>query len=448
MPWRMMLKQTLGLDTPRRRTCLLVAVALTALMVSALVAYSVVELTRFARAEVRRSTLVYAAGQPLTSGIHTRLVDLAGTLGRLGYRETRTRPAEPGQFRRTATAWDLVLRGQEGAGVTRGSRLHLEIRDDRLVRITRDGRDVVAARLEGEVLAGGGDRGEDFRPLRLNEAPRALVNALLAAEDHRFYEHGPFDLRGLARAAWANLRAGRVIQGGSTLTQQLVKSRLLTPRRTVLRKVQEAWLSVLVEWRYSKTEILEAYLNEIYLGQRGPLAIRGVGAAARAYFGKEAHQLTTGEAALLAGMVRAPNTHSPVLNPARAQERRDAILARMQELDTLSGAEYERARREPVRARTWAASGLPAPYFADYVRQELEAQFEDPTARTPAGARIFTTLDPVLQRFAEPAVARGLDRLETGLPRLRRSDGGAPLQAALIALDPATGEIRALVGGA
>src|SRR5262249_52880795 len=158
---------------------------------------------------------------------------------------------------------------------------------------------------------------------RLAEAPKALVDAVLAVEDHRFFEHGALDPRGLARAVWVNLRSAKVAEGGSTLTQQLVKNRLLTPQRTVARKVREAGLASLVEGRYSKSQILEAYLNEVYLGQRGTLAIRGVGAASRAYFGKEVHQLDTAEAALLAGMVRAPNTYSPVLNPGRARERRD-----------------------------------------------------------------------------------------------------------------------------
>jgi penicillin-binding protein 1B len=177
------------------------------------------------------------------------------------------------------------------------------------------------------------------------------------------------------RAVWVNARAGKVTEGGSTITQQLIKNRLLTPDRTMMRKLREAWLATLVEWRYSKSQILEAYLNEIYLGQRGSLAIRGVGATSRAYFAKEAHQLTPGEAALLAGMVRAPNTYSPVLNPERAHQRRDVVLGRMRELKTLDAAAYERARKEPVRALARPRPGQPAPYFTDHARQEVEERF-------------------------------------------------------------------------
>jgi len=420
-----------------RRASAVLALGLAGSMLLALVglgAYSGIELARFERTGTQRTLFIHAAGQVLAPGVHVRLIDLAGALGRLGYAESRTAPSAPAQFRRTPGAWDIVLREDR-------ARIRLETRDERIARVTRDGKDVASAALEGEVLTGGGDQaGEDYRPLRLADAPKVLVDAVLAAEDHRFFEHGALDGRGLARAVWANLRAGRVTQGGSTITQQLVKNRLLTPQRTVMRKLREAWLAVLVEWRYSKPQILEAYLNEVYLGQRGPLAIRGLGAAARAYFSKEAHQLGAGEAALLAGMVRAPNTYSPVLNPARARARRDAVLARMRELGTLDTAAYERARREPVRALARPGPGRTAPYFSDHVRQEMEERFGP-------GARVLTTLDLPLQRFAESAVARGLDQLETRFPRLRRRDPGARLQVALVALDPATGEIRAFVGG-
>ncbi|MGH7335171.1 MAG: PBP1A family penicillin-binding protein [Candidatus Rokuibacteriota bacterium] len=410
--------------------------------------YSWVELARFGRAEQRRTTFVFAAGQHLAPGVHTRLVDLTGTLARLGYTEARTPPAAPGQFRRTASGWDIVLRGQETDSALRGTRIRVEVENDRIARVTRNGQHVGPVTLEAEVLTGGDDRvGEDYRPLGLADTPPLLVDAVLAAEDHRFFEHGALDPRGLARAAWANLREGRTVQGGSTITQQLVKIRLLTPKRTLPRKLQEAWLAILVEARYSKNQILESYLNEIYLGQRGALAIRGVSAAARAYFGKEVHQLTAAEAALLAGMIRAPNTHSPSLNPERARRRRDAVLARMRDLGRLAPGAYDHARGEPLRVLARPAPGQPAPYFADYVRLELEQRFGDEARLGQQNLRVYTTLDLALQRFAENALARGLDRLETGLPRLRRRDPQARIQAALIALDPATGEIRALVGG-
>jgi len=431
---------------PGRRLRLLglAILALLALLTVVIVTYSSVALARFSRVEARRSTLMYAAPQPLVAGLHLRRVDLAGTLARLKYAETRTTPTAPGQYRRVGAAWEIYLRGADGAGAAQLVRL--DTRDERITRVTRGGNDIGAASLEPEILASADDRpGEEHRPVRLADVPLVFLNAILAAEDHRFFEHGGLDPRGLIRAAWTNMRAGRVMQGGSTITQQLIKNRLLGARRTFWRKANEAWLATLVEWRYSKQQILEAYLNEVYMGQRGGLAVRGVGAAARVYLRKEIHQLTPAEAALLAGMVRAPNSYSPVVDPERARTRRDVVLGRMRELGMLSEDDWKTARAEAVRVPPATTVAQAAPYFTDLVRLELEQRWGDVSENI--GARIFTSLDPVLQRFAEAAVVRGLDRLETQWPRLGRPDPTRRLQAALVALDPATGEIRALVGG-
>ena len=420
-----------------------VAIVLAAM---ALVTYTAVELARFQRAETRRTTVVLAAGQPLAPGMNVRALDLAGTLARLRYREVASSPTDPGQFHRDAKAWDIHLRGLVDDGPPQPTLLRLELDGERITQVLQDAAAVPVAVLEAEVLTSVADRpGEEYRPIRLGESPLTLMQALLAAEDHRFFEHAGLDLRGLGRAFWINLRAGRVAQGGSTITQQLVKNRLLGAQRTYGRKLREAWLAAVIEWHYTKEQILESYVNEIYLGQHGGLAVRGVGAAARAYFGKEVHQLTLAEAALLAGMVRAPNSYSPLLNPERARQRRDTVLGQLRELGHISVADYQAARREPLRTRPAAAPGQTAPYFTDYVREELEDRLDGGLAGTDS--RVFTTLDPALQRFAELSVSRGLERLESARPRLRRSEPTGRLQAALIALDPATGQIRALVGG-
>jgi penicillin-binding protein 1B len=381
----------------------------------------------------------------LEPGVNVRAIDLAGTLARLKYAEIRGTPAVPGQFRRSPTTWEIERRIAAGGAA---EHLTLEVKGERVARVTVNGATVPSIVLEGEVLTSAGDRaGEDYRPVRLGEVTPSFLRAMLAAEDHRFFDHAGLDLRGLARAAWTNVRAGRVTQGGSTITQQLVKNRLLTPRRTFMRKLDEAWLATLIEWRYPKERIFEAYLNEIYLGQRGPLAVRGVGAAARAYFGKEVHQLTLGEGALLAGMTRAPNTYSPAVNPGRARERRDVVLVRMRELGFIADADLETAREERVGVRGVAGLGQPAPYFTDFVRQEVEQLFSEDSLDRARGARLRTSVDLSLQRFAEAAVGRGLDRLETRHRALRRADAAGRLQAALVVLDPATGQVKAMVGG-
>jgi penicillin-binding protein 1B len=416
-------------------------------VISAPFVYSAIELARFERADARRATFIYASGQSLAAGVHVQRVGLAATLGRLGYTETRTAPPSPGHFRRAGGSWDIYLRGSDEAGGAPAQLVRLQIVEERITQVTRAGQDVAGATLEPEVLASATDRpGEDHKPVRLDETPRVLIDAVLAAEDHRFFEHGGVDFRALLRAAWANLRAGRVKEGGSTITQQLVKVRLLNPQRTFFRKLREAWLAALVESRYSKERILEAYLNEIYLGQRGPIAIRGVGAATRAYFGKEVHQLTAPEAALLAAIIRGPNIYSPAVDPDRAREHRNTVLAQMRDLKMITPDEYERARRTPVRVRSLVSPGQSAPYFVDYVRQELEQRFDTGVSRV-RGVRIVTTLDRSLQRFAETAAARGLDRLESSVSPGYRRDPGRRLQVAMMVVEPSTGEIRALVGG-
>ena len=421
-----------------------VLLALFILVGGGLAIYSARALSRFERVEARRSTLLYAAPPVLRPGVSVGALDLAGILSRLGYRETRT-PGGPGQFSRSDDAWEITMAPSAAGGGT--GRLTLSVSGGRITALRQGNAEVQSVALPPELLASAGaDMGENIRPIRLADVAPTLRTAVLATEDERFYEHGGLDPRGILRALWSNVRKGRVAQGGSTITQQLVKSRLLTPERTLGRKITEAWLSTALEWRYSKDQILEAYLNEVYLGQSGGTAVRGVGAASRAYFGKEVHQLTLAESALLAGMIRGPNSYSPVSNPDRARERRDVVLTRLRDLGKISEADYRKAKREPVRARSAAANGLVAPYFVDYVRAELE-RAADVDLADQHGVRVYTTLDPVLQRLAESAVVKGLDRLETSRPRLRRQDPEARLQVAMVVLDPATGQVRALVGG-
>ena len=426
---------------------LLVTAGLVALAGISLFIYSAAELARFRRADVGRSTIIYAAPQLIQRGMHVRRTDVPGALARLRYRETRQSPAAPGEFRRVGAGWEIYLRRVDRGRPQPATLVRIDVQRDRVSRMTRDGKAVGALFLEPEVLTSADDiPGEEVLPIRLSDVPAALRQAVLAAEDHRFADHSGLDPRGMARALWANLRAARVVQGGSTITQQLVKSRLLTRDRTLSRKLREAWLATLIEWRYEKPEILEAYLNEIYLGHREGIGIRGVGAAARAYLGKEVHQLGLADAALLAGMIRAPNRTSPLLDRQRARERRDAVLGRMRELGLISATDHDRARAEPVRARSGPGSGQTAPYFTDLVRREAESRIEGGLG-TRQAVQIVTTLDLSLQRMAEGAVARGIDRMETERRELRGADASDRLQAVVVVLDPATGEIRALVGG-
>jgi len=371
-------------------------------------------------------------------------------LDRLDYRRIDTDPTHAGEYRyrQAERRLDVFLHNFEyPAAAFHGFPARIDLEPGKVSAITR--LDVAQAvdslELEPQTLAGIYDRGgEDRRVMKIAEVPKILVQAVLAAEDRRFFEHHGIDVRGVARALFANLKSGRVVQGGSTLTQQLIKNFFLSGSRTMKRKLTEATMALLVEWHYSKLEILEAYLNEIYLGQRGSRGIFGMWEGAQFYFGKEPKDLSIGEAAMLAGLIRSPGRLAPAKNPQAAKRRRDEVLRALREGGDISEEEYRAALAEPLPERAPVIELTDAPYFVDYVRAELEDQY--PTdALTSQGFRVFTTLDPLLERDAEAAVARGLATLEKRHPALAKK--AEALQAALLAVQPHTGEIRAMVGG-
>ncbi len=395
------------------------------------------------------AALIYAAGQVLVPGVSIEAADLPGALRRLGYRETSATPSAPGQFHRESALWEVYLRPRDDPAATRPALPVRLLVDGGRIRqlITVGGEPLDEVELEPETLTGLGGAANQLRhPITLSAAPKHLVQAVLAAEDHRFFEHRGVDARAVARAVWVNLRRGGLAQGGSTLTQQLIKNLVLTPKRTWGRKVQEAALALAIERRYSKDEILAAYLNGIYLGQHGGYAVYGIGAASRSFFGKDVERLTLGEAATLAGIIRAPNTYSPVQHADRARERRNTVLRRMRELEMIDDKKLAQTAQERLVVQRGTAISALGPYFADWVRGQVE-QTQPADESSTAGLRIYTTLSPVLQRAAEAALARGLDRLEGQYKALRRTDPTGRLQGAIVALDARTGEIRAMVGG-
>jgi penicillin-binding protein 1B len=435
----------------RRRRGLVAALGLVILL-APLIAFGVWTWRTAASVDLSRledAALIYAAGQVLAPGVSIEAADLPGALRRLGYRETQGPPATPGQYRRQASLWEVHLRARDDPGASRPALpVRLLVESGRIRQVTTvAGEPLQEAELEPETLTGLGGAANQLRhPVQLAAVPKHLIQAVLAAEDRRFFEHTGVDARAVARAVWVNLRRGEVAQGGSTLTQQLVKNLVLTPKRTWGRKVREAALALALERRYSKDEILSAYLNGIYLGQHGGFAVYGVGAAARSFFGKDVERLTLGEAATLAGIIRAPNTYSPVQHPERARERRNLVLRHMRDLGLLDDKRLAQATQERLSVQRGTAISALGPYFADWVRAQVE-QLQPEEEASTAGLRIYTTLSPVLQRAAEAALARGLDRLEGQYKALRRTDPAARLQGAIVALDARTGEIRAMVGG-
>jgi len=271
-----------------------------------------------------------------------------------------------------------------------------------------------------------------------------LRRAIVAVEDQRFADHHGIDVTRVVAAAWANFRSGRRSQGGSTITQQLAKQAFLGREKTLLRKVREALLAVRIERMYSKDEILELYLNKVYFGD----GLHGAEAAARGYFGKPASQLSLSEAALLAGLVRAPSSDAPTVSLARAKARRALVLRAMLEEGIITAEAFARASREPIELRDTLRREEPiGQYFKEEVRQQLVKQFGWERL-SEGGLRVYTTIDPEMQRAAEAQVAESLAQIAARrAARKSVTPGGPPLEAALVALDPRTGEVRALVGG-
>jgi penicillin-binding protein 1B len=377
-------------------------------------------------------------------------LNLVERLDRLDYRRVDANVAHAGEYRYQPAdrRLEVFLRNFNYPGRPfPGFPARVELAGKSVSAITRldTGQALDSLELEPEILAGIYDQAaEERRVVKINEVPKRLVQSVLAAEDKRFFEHHGIDLRGVFRALYANLRQGRVVQGGSTLTQQLVKNFFLTGSRTMDRKVTEAVMALLVEFHYSKVDILETYLNEIYLGQRGSRGIFGVWEGAQFYFGKEPKDLSIGEAAMLAGLIRAPGHLSPAKNPGPAKRRRDEVLRALLENGDITAEDYRQALEEPLPERAASTEATGAPYFVDYIRAEIEEQYPLNTL-TSEGFRIFTTLDPSLQGEAERAVANGLASLEKRHPALTKRP--EPLEAALLAIQPHTGEIKAMVGG-
>lgn len=282
---------------------------------------------------------------------------------------------------------------------------------------------------------------EDRVLMKLVELPPLLRNGLIAVEDRHFYTHWGIDPRALARALWVNLRKGGVVQGGSTLTQQLVKNFFLNNQRTFTRKLNEAAMAVLLETHYKKDEILEAYGNEIYLGQDGRRAIHGFGLASQFYFGAELKDLQPHQIALLIGLVKGPSYYDPRRQPQRALARRNLMIDIMAERGLLNAQQAARAKQRPldVIAQPHGVSSFPA--FMDFVRRQLSRDYREEDLRS-AGLRIFTTLDPLLQTSAEQAVSRRLNMIE----KQRRLRAGT-LEAAVVVTDVGSGEMLAAVGG-
>lgn len=395
--------------------------------------------------EGRRFSLparIYARPLELHVGLRLRQASLEQELRELGYRDI-PRPGESGWYVRRADGLEIAVRPfvfWDGAQPEK--RVRVAFMDGRVSSLSdASGAELPIARLDPRLIGGIYPANNEDRILvRLNEVPEHFVKALLAVEDQRFFSHHGFDLRGLARAAWSSV-TGR-LQGGSTLTQQLVKNFFLTPERTLQRKFTELIMAVLLELHYDKNEILETYLNEIYFGQDRDRAIHGIGLAAQFYFGKPVDRLSISDSALLVGMIKGPAYYDPHRHPKRALERRNLVLRETKDKGFITMEQYSRARIAGLGVSAKPSMGTsPYPAFVELVHRQLRRDYDEADLRTE-GLRIFTTLDPNVQEAAERALARRLEQFD------RSKRFGEPgLEGAVVVTDAQTGEVQALVGG-
>ncbi|MBI2068376.1 MAG: PBP1A family penicillin-binding protein [Deltaproteobacteria bacterium] len=302
-------------------------------------------------------------------------------------------------------------------------------------------------RLEPELVASIFDeKMEDRTIISLAEIPEELINAAIAIEDERFYSHHGVDPLAILRAFLTDLLHLKLVQGGSTITQQLVKNYFLTSQKSLNRKINEAFMAVLLEARYSKEEILEAYFNEIYFGQKGPVSVAGVEAASYLYFSKGASQLTLAESALLAGLIRSPGKYSPLINLPQAYDRRNFVLKEMLDQEKITEKEYQSARQEEIHPAPPSKKPLGAPHFVDFLRAQLKETYGD--ILESEGLKIFTTLDAEAQDEAEKVIQIRLEEYEKSRPPVKKmKEEGRSLEGCLVSVQPQTGYIRAYVGG-
>ena len=350
----------------------------------------------------------------------------------------------PGTARVGHQQIDIYTRGfdfPEGREASQLIRLRLD--QGRLSSLAdQQGRSLTLTRLE-PILIGGIYPGhnEDRELVRLSDVPDLLPKALVVVEDRDFYEHAGISLKGIARAMWVNLRAGRFVQGGSTLTQQLIKNFYLTSERTLARKLLELPMAVLLDLHYAKDDILEAYLNEVYLGQDGARAIHGFGQGSLFYFGRPASELELHQVALLAGLVKGPSYYDPRRHPDRALARRDLVLRLLADQQVISTQDYQRALKQPLEVIKKGSRLKGAyPAYLDVVKRQLRSEYREEDLNSE-GLRIFTALNPVVHQHTANALSSRIATLE-------KTHGASvkPLQAASVVTDPQTGELLAVVG--
>ena len=393
---------------------------------------------------------VYSDSMLLYPGQTINLKLFHEKLNHLEYRDVSREPELKGEMYGKGSVLDIYLHDLKMPSKQReGFPIKIVFQDNQIASIERLDTNQLVPILElepEEIMLFFGRERERRQLVSINQVPVYLMYAVLAAEDSRFYQHHGVDPRGILRALYANIRHGRVRQGGSTLTQQLAKNYFLTPERTLRRKFKEFLMAVIMELMYDKNAIFEIYLNEIYFGQKGSIAIHGVGEASYYYFGKPVQRLSLAEAATIAGLIKGPNQYSPYVDSERCKQRRNAVLRDIYKKGWITKEERDVTIASPVKPVGYTAYGKKAPYFIDYLAGQLPI-FYSPEDLASLGLSIYTTIDTQVQMATERALERGLARLEKANPALRRSGPDKKLQGAVIVMQPKTGYILAMAGG-
>jgi penicillin-binding protein 1B len=390
------------------------------------------------------TSMLYAGPHSVAVGDESSPTEIAAMLRNSGYTENKNSPM--GHYIVRSDAID-VYPGPESFYKREGAVIKFSGKKVRQIISLVDNSQVPLYRLEPELITNLFDKKREKRRIvKFDDVPPVMKNAILAAEDRRFFSHIGFDPVGVMRAAVVDLRARKQGQGASTLTMQLARTLWLDNSRTWRRKVAESLITLHLEQKLSKREIFEYYANSIYLGQRGSFSIHGFGEGAQVYFGKDLQEITLPEAALLAGLVQSPNMRNPFRYPDRAKTRRNTVLGMMREAGFINDNEYERAIETPLKLVGEEVGSSDAPYFVDLVNDELQTEFQDHDFQD-SSYRVYTTLDMDLQRDAVAAVRLGMAEVD-GIIKKRKSQGPSPeVQCALVAIDPHTGAVKALVGG-
>src|SRR4051795_3537229 len=391
---------------------------------------------------------IYSDATPLVAGMTIPRALLEPKLNHVGYHEVAARVTNPGEYRYAGNSLEIYLQNFEYPDIEfRALPVAIELDGGTVRGIKRldDGVALRGIRIEPELITSiYNNEMEDRLPVALSAVPKVVTEAIISTEDKNFYHHQGISIRGTLGALVTDIRNKNITHGGSTLTQQLIKNFFLNPERSWGRKIHEMLMAVLLEARYSKQQILEAYLNEIYLGQNGAVQIAGVEQASQVYFGKHVTYLTLPEAATLAGIIRSPNVNSPLSHPDRAKVRRDTVLQLMKEQGYITPLEYEQAVASPLTTSRFPKTSRSAPFFVDLVLKQLKETYPETQLRTE-GLRVFTTLDTIMQRSAEQSLDSGIDGLNKRYPYLRKSP--TPLEGVILTIQPGTGYVKALVGG-